>query len=1447
MNRNTTAKCRIAVIGAAMLLAAAGPVSAANLTWTGPGGTTTSPTSGTWDTTSLNWNNGSGSVAFTSSANTGAIFGGVDGAYGIQCDTALTVSNILFSNSGYDLTNSAPVTITVGNTSGMGVTVATGKTATIDTNVTISGASGLNPFYYNPGVTAAGTLIIQNGGVFTHPGNQQFDVDGAPGSEIRVMPGGTFLNNETGSKLRVGITANSSPLVSVEGGSFIFTASGPYLILGAGNNTTGTVTLVSGIVSNTLTSPSIVLGSGSPSSGIINLNGGTLTVQNITTTAGTPTGILNLNGGTLQGSANNTLLAAAANLTANVRNANSTIDNNGFSITYSQPLVHSTISGDAASDGGLTFTGAGTTILTATNTYNGPTYVQNGTLNLGVPTGSLASSSIGIGAGSGSPTLVLSNRVLNISGTFGMTNGAVQFQIFNFPTNLTVGTLALGGSANTVNIPIIVGGGVIPQTTTIIKYGTLAPGAVDANNNLTTLALGTLPNGFTGYVTNNVTKHTIDLVLTGGSLAPYIAANPVSVARYPGATVQFSVTAFGATSIQWRTNGVAVHDGGNFSGTATSVITITDITAANGLNYDVVLSNASGSSTSTVAQLTVVIPDCAYEATVVSNGPTAYYRFNETGDPVNAYPLTAFDYAGGYNAIYGATVLNVFYGIYGPQPSTGYPGFDNNNGAAQLTPGASYAASSLVIVSNGISAISTNTVTLITWVYPLGTETGYDGLIFNRGGSSVVGLGYSGSTDVNGNYTLGYNWDDDANTWNWNSGLVPPVNQWSLVALVVTATNATIYVGTTNGLSSSVQTYAHPVQTLNGPLVFGDDTSGASGSRIFNGDMDEVAMFGYALSQNQILQILGSAVGSTNFPPVITQQPNSVTNVVGDVAEFSVTASGTPPLSYQWQGGANGVYTNLTDGPLFTGSETATLSIDDVSLTSPASYIVIVTNYYGSVTSNPAMMTVLASRGVVTLTAGDTSGNTSFNAAGGWSNASAPTYVNDYVDDGFLLRTPTSGTTTFAGHSLTISNGTLAFKTTGGVVVGTSFATGLFLDAGTIGGWNASASTLGGYVTLTNSGATFDPQIYSTLEIAAPIAGDGPLIVASGTSQYGGTVALLASNSYSGGTQILAVDKLQLTGPGTLGSVNAPLTMTVTQGVTSGSTVGTLDLNGTSQGVGNLSGNGNAVILNSATSTTNSLTVGNGNATGGDFQGSLSAGGGVLSLVKVGTGTITLSGTNTFVGPTWLNNGTLALSGGATLSGTPLINLASGTTFDVSGMTAPFSLASGQTLAGSGATGTINGSLDAGSGAFNFTYASGTPTFTVTGGTLTMNNNAITVTNTGAALPVGSYKIISKGSGGSVAGLVSSSAVTVAGGGVAAGATSSLTINGGELYLTVGSGSPVIITTSYHGSTLTLNWPGGWQLLQATNLLGPWTTNNTATSPFSLTPSGPKMFFRVQQ
>ncbi len=82
---------------------------------------------------------------------------------------------------------------------------------------------------------------------------------------------------------------------------------------------------------------------------------------------------------------------------------------------------------------------------------------------------------------------------------------------------------------------------------------------------------------------------------------------------------------------------------------------------------------------------------------------------------------------------------------------------------------------------------------------------------------------------------------------------------------------------------------------------------------------------------------------------------------------------------------------------------------------------------------------------------------------------------------------------------------------------------------------------------------------------------------------------------------------------------------------------------------------------------------------------------GTNSLTKTGAGALILAGTNTYSGSTLLNSGTLAVVGAGLITNTPLITVAGGATFDVSGRTGgSMTLMTGQTLSGNG---TVRGTL----------------------------------------------------------------------------------------------------------------------------------------------------------
>ncbi|MGA9668718.1 MAG: immunoglobulin domain-containing protein, partial [Terracidiphilus sp.] len=109
------------------------------------------------------------------------------------------------------------------------------------------------------------------------------------------------------------------------------------------------------------------------------------------------------------------------------------------------------------------------------------------------------------------------------------------------------------------------------------------------------------------------------------------------------------------------------------------------------------------------------------------------------------------------------------------------------------------------------------------------------------------------------------------------------------------------------------------------------------------------------------------AVNATTSPllqaPVITAQPASQAVVVGGTATFSVSASGSPAPSYQWQSEAagSGTFANIA------GATGASYTVSNVQPSQSGShYQVIVSNSQGSVTSSAATLTVTSSASAIT-------------------------------------------------------------------------------------------------------------------------------------------------------------------------------------------------------------------------------------------------------------------------------------------------------------------------------------------------------------------------------------------------------------------------------------------------------------------------------------------------
>jgi hypothetical protein len=93
-------------------------------------------------------------------------------------------------------------------------------------------------------------------------------------------------------------------------------------------------------------------------------------------------------------------------------------------------------------------------------------------------------------------------------------------------------------------------------------------------------------------------------------------------------------------------------------------------------------------------------------------------------------------------------------------------------------------------------------------------------------------------------------------------------------------------------------------------------------------------------------------------PPAITGQPSSLVVTQGQPAAFSVTATGTTPLTYFWRKGGS----PITNGP------NPSLIIPNTQPADAGTYSVIVSNSAGTVTSSNATLTVVALPTAPTIT-----------------------------------------------------------------------------------------------------------------------------------------------------------------------------------------------------------------------------------------------------------------------------------------------------------------------------------------------------------------------------------------------------------------------------------------------------------------------------------------------
>jgi hypothetical protein len=126
-------------------------------------------------------------------------------------------------------------------------------------------------------------------------------------------------------------------------------------------------------------------------------------------------------------------------------------------------------------------------------------------------------------------------------------------------------------------------------------------------------------------------------------------------------------------------------------------------------------------------------------------------------------------------------------------------------------------------------------------------------------------------------------------------------------------------------LDSTLTTLTIPASTQ--PLFIGRGMPSSSTPRFFNGLIDDVSLYNKAISQTEVTQLYNymQTCDITITSPLTNQHAFK-----GDSASFIVNATGTL-LKYKWQVKNGTSYSDITDGCMYSGSNTNKLTVNTVT------------------------------------------------------------------------------------------------------------------------------------------------------------------------------------------------------------------------------------------------------------------------------------------------------------------------------------------------------------------------------------------------------------------------------------------------------------------------------------------------------------------------------------